>query len=70
MIISARRTLCSVLREKFLGELSRQYHGPMKITFADNQQKFDSRTTSTLYTLPVKKKKRTVKSDQFLSRDQ
>ena len=61
MIISARRTLCSVLQEKFLGELSCQYHAPMKITFADNQQKFDSRTTSTLYTLSVKKKKKNGK---------
>ena len=51
IIISARRTLSSVLQEKLLLKFSRQYHAPTKITFADNQQKFDSRTTSALYIL-------------------
>ena len=51
MIISARCTLSSVLQEKLLVKFSRQYHAPMEITFADNQHKFDSRTTSTLYSL-------------------
>ena len=48
IIISARRILSSVLQEKLLVKFPRQYHAPMKITFADNQHKFDSRTTSFL----------------------
>ena len=48
MIISARRTLCSVLQEKLLVKFSRQNHAPTKKTFAENQYKFDSRTTSAL----------------------
>ena len=46
MIISARFTLSSVLQEKLLVKFSRQYHALMNITFADNQHKFDSRTTT------------------------
>ena len=48
IIISARRILSSVLPEKLLLKIPRQYHAPTKITFADNQHKFDSRTTSFL----------------------
>ena len=51
MIISARRTLSSVLQEKLLAKYSRQYHAPMKITFADNRHKFNFLTTSALYIL-------------------
>ena len=53
MIISARSTLPSVLQEKLLVKFSRQYHALMKITFAENQHKFDSRTISTLSMLNV-----------------
>ena len=49
MIISARRTLSSVLQERLLEKFSRQYHALMKITFVDNQHKFDFRTTLALY---------------------
>ena len=51
MIISVRQALSSVLQQKLLVKFSIQYHAPMKIIFADNQQKFDSRTTSALYIL-------------------
>ena len=51
MIISARRTLSSVLQKKLLVKFSRQYHSLMKITFADNQHELDSRTTSALHIL-------------------
>ena len=37
MIISARRTLCSIPQEKLLVKFSRRYHALMKITFAENQ---------------------------------
>ena len=40
-----------VLQEKLLVKFSRPYHTPMKKTFADNQQKLDSHTTSALYIL-------------------
>ena len=50
MIISVRRTFSSVLQEKLLVTFSRQYYAPTTITFADNQHKFDPRTTSALYT--------------------
>ena len=51
MIVSARRILSSVFQKNLLVSFSRQYHAPMKIIFADNQQKFDSRTTASLYIL-------------------
>ena len=53
MIIFARRIHCTALQEKLPVKFSRQCHAPMKITFADNQHKFDSRTTSALYMLNV-----------------
>ena len=50
MIIFACRTLSFVLQEKLLVKFSSQYHAPMKITFANNQHKFDSRATlDTIY---------------------
>ena len=49
MIISARRPLSSFLQEKLLVKFFRHYHAIMKITFVDNQNKLDSRTTSALY---------------------
>ena len=51
MFISERRTLSSFLKEKLLVKFSRQHHAPMEINFANNQHKFDSRTTSVLYIL-------------------
>lgn len=33
--------LSSVLQENLLVKISFLYHAPMKITFVDNQQKFD-----------------------------
>ena len=48
--LSLRIVLPSVVQEKLLVKFTRQYHAPMKIIFADNQQKFDSRTTLALYT--------------------
>ena len=51
MIISACGTFSSVLQEKLLVKFSRQYDAPTKITFADNQYKFDFRTMSALYIL-------------------
>ena len=51
MNISARCTLCSVLQEKLQVKFSRMYHVRMKVHFADNQHKFDCRTTSALYIL-------------------
>ena len=53
MIISAHRTLSSAWQERVLVKFSRQYHAPMKITFADNHHKFKSRTTSALYILYI-----------------
>ena len=51
IIISGRRNFSSVLQEKLLVKFFSQYHAPTKTTFADNQHKFDSRTTSgTIYT--------------------
>ena len=35
MIISARRTVCSIPQEKLLVKFSRWYHALMKITFAE-----------------------------------
>ena len=43
--------LSSVFHKKLLVNFSRQYHAPMKIIYSDNQQKFDSRTTSAPYIL-------------------
>ena len=51
MIVPARRTLFSLYQEKLPVKFSLQYHAPMKVIFAGNQQKFDSRTTSALYIL-------------------
>ena len=36
MIIYTRRILSSVLQEKLPVTFCRQYHAPMKVTFADN----------------------------------
>ena len=41
MIIFARCALSSIIQEKLLVKFSRQYHAPMKITFADNEHKSD-----------------------------
>ena len=51
MIISAHDALSPVLQEKLLVKFSHQYHALMRITFPDNQQKFASHTTWTLYLL-------------------
>ena len=51
MIISALHTLSSGLQEKVLVKFFLHHHAPMKVTFADNQDKFDYRTTSVLYIL-------------------
>ena len=56
MIISAHDALSPVLQEKLLVKFSHQYHALMRITFPDNQQKFDSHTTWTLYLLNVNSK--------------
>ena len=51
MIISALHTLSSGLQEKVLVKFFLHHHAPMKVTFADNQDKFDYLTTSVLYIL-------------------
>ena len=49
--ITACRSLSSISQEKLLVKISRLCHALWKSIFADNQQKFDSRTTSALYML-------------------
>ena len=41
----------SIPQEKLLVKFSHHYHAPTEITFADNQDKFESRTTSAPYIL-------------------
>ena len=50
-LLSLHIVLSFALQEKLLLKCSSQYHAKMKIkiNFADNQHKFDPRTTSALY---------------------
>ena len=55
-VIPACRPLSSVLQKKLLAKISRLHHASVKTTFADTQQKFDSRTT-TIYAKSLALKK-------------
>ena len=49
MIIFTCRTLSFVLQDKLLVKFSSQYHPPTKLTFANNQHKFDSSSSEDVF---------------------